>query len=215
MRSWAYFTQRSIGINVCVCVQRCGYVYYWKRDSTSQSHQRIHLTISPRIYIVHICIYGSLCVQPTSYKWHCKQFLLSFFFLFHFSHWFHFSFTLRRLSVPFRSPFSLHVSIMILKYAHATTWMLMIAATQSLLSSLNAFQNYYSTTAWKWTKKIKRKDKTWKKKNTAWMNRLNRLAGAILTVTCNFCYSQPVCHCVPCFDIVVSLTVKTIAMTIK
>lgn len=111
------------------------------RFNVTISHQRVHLTTVPQSFI-----------EPTSHQWHCKQFLsphptaytLSVVFplrrgRFHWFHFCHLPFSPRPFLFLFnammRCIFS-HVSIMILKYVHVTTWMLIIAATITVIHTV-------------------------------------------------------------------------------
>lgn len=88
---------------------------------------------------------------------------------------------------------------------HVTTWMLMIAATITVIQ-LNAFRNYYTTRfaiAWKQQNEMGKKshEETKREEKKKCMNEPFESIGrrAILTVTCNFRYScyKCCCRCVP------------------
>lgn len=88
---------------------------------------------------------------------------------------------------------------------HVTTWMLMIAATITVIQ-LNAFRNYYTTRfaiAWKQQNEMGKKShgETKREEKKKCMNEPFESIGrrAILTVTCNFRYScyKCCCRCVP------------------
>lgn len=122
---------------VCVCIDPN------VRNSTSPSHQRVHLTADPHAFI-----------EPTSHQWHCKQFytymlqptLFRFFPLSLYCgrfHWFHFIFHppfgafvhpfQRNGLMYFFARFNYDFKVCAL---HVTTWMLMIAATITVIHTV-------------------------------------------------------------------------------